>query len=201
MGHTNHDAEKGVANGLATLDGAGRVPVTQLPAASEALQGAAEIATQVEVDAGTDDQRFVTPLKLASYTGLGGAIANYSISEPRTITVEDDNVITTTQVTDVLTDLTFTPGAGTYLAMVSAEGSMNKNSQEVFASLYANGVQVADSERVVGGQANNIGNLKLQSVVTVADAQAIDVRWRISSAAGGGTGTMGARSLILLKIG
>ena len=34
------------------------------PAASETTSGIAEIATQVEVDAGTDDARIVTPLKL-----------------------------------------------------------------------------------------------------------------------------------------
>jgi hypothetical protein len=201
MGHQNHVPEKGQALGLATLDGTGRVPVTQLPAATEALQGAAEIATQAEVDTGTDDLRFVTPLKLAQFTGLGGSIANYSISEPRTVTVEDDNVLQTTSTTDLVTDLTLTPGVGTYLVMVSAEGSMNKNSQTVRASVYANGTQVADSERLIGGQSNNIGNFKLLTIATVADAQAIDVRWHISSSAGGGTGTLGARALILLKIG
>ena len=39
------------------------------PAATETTAGIAEIATQAEVDAGVDDQRFVTPLKLASYAG------------------------------------------------------------------------------------------------------------------------------------
>lgn len=38
--------------------------------ATEANTGVAEIATQPEVDAGTDDQRFVTPHKLANYSGL-----------------------------------------------------------------------------------------------------------------------------------
>lgn len=36
-------------------------------AASETVAGIAEIATQAEVDAGTDDLRIVTPLKLATY--------------------------------------------------------------------------------------------------------------------------------------
>lgn len=38
-------------------------------AASETTAGVAEIATQAEVDAGTDDTRIVTPLKLASWAG------------------------------------------------------------------------------------------------------------------------------------
>jgi hypothetical protein len=40
-----------------------------VPAASETTAGIAEIATQAETDAGTDDLRMVTPLKLATYAG------------------------------------------------------------------------------------------------------------------------------------
>jgi hypothetical protein len=39
------------------------------PAASETTAGIAELATQAEVDAGTDDLRIVTPLKLANWSG------------------------------------------------------------------------------------------------------------------------------------
>jgi hypothetical protein len=39
------------------------------PAASESTSGIAEIATQAETDTGTDDLRFVTPLKLATWSG------------------------------------------------------------------------------------------------------------------------------------
>jgi hypothetical protein len=39
------------------------------PSASESTAGIAEIATQSEVDAGTDDARIVTPLKLATWSG------------------------------------------------------------------------------------------------------------------------------------
>ena len=39
------------------------------PAASETTAGIAELATQAEVDAGTDDLRIVTPLKLATWSG------------------------------------------------------------------------------------------------------------------------------------
>lgn len=42
---------------------------TGASAASETTAGIAEIATQAETDTGTDDLRFVTPLKLASYSG------------------------------------------------------------------------------------------------------------------------------------
>ncbi len=39
------------------------------PPATETTAGIAEIATQAETDAGTDDTRMVTPLKLATYSG------------------------------------------------------------------------------------------------------------------------------------
>ncbi len=42
---------------------------TAAPAASETAAGIAELATQAEVDTGTDDARIVTPLKLATHAG------------------------------------------------------------------------------------------------------------------------------------
>lgn len=42
---------------------------TIAPAASETTSGIAELATQAETDAGTDDLRIVTPLKLANWSG------------------------------------------------------------------------------------------------------------------------------------
>jgi hypothetical protein len=42
---------------------------TAAGSASEASAGVAEIATQAETDTGTDDLRFVTPLKLATWSG------------------------------------------------------------------------------------------------------------------------------------
>ena len=41
---------------------------TSVPAASETVAGIAELATQAETDAGTDDLRIVTPLKLATWS-------------------------------------------------------------------------------------------------------------------------------------
>lgn len=42
---------------------------TGAPSATETTAGIAEIATQGETDAGTDDARFITPLKLATWSG------------------------------------------------------------------------------------------------------------------------------------
>jgi hypothetical protein len=50
---------------------------TSAPAASETTAGIAELATQAETDAGTDDLRIVTPLKLATWSGR---TKKYSVS-------------------------------------------------------------------------------------------------------------------------
>jgi hypothetical protein len=47
------------------------------PTASETTAGIAEIATQAEVNTGTDDSGFITPLKLASWSGR---IKKYAVS-------------------------------------------------------------------------------------------------------------------------
>lgn len=69
-----------------TLDlAAGTVPAAavsgvlasaNLPAASETASGAAEVATQAEVNAGVDTTRFVTPATLAGRIALLGADVN-----------------------------------------------------------------------------------------------------------------------------
>jgi hypothetical protein len=53
------------------------VPLGQ-PDASETVKGIAELATQAEINAGTDDLRIVTPLKLVTYVTaqISAAIAN-----------------------------------------------------------------------------------------------------------------------------
>ena len=56
--------QKGAANGIATLDDNTRVPVAQLPSATTTAQGVVELATQTEVDTGTDSERAVTPSTL-----------------------------------------------------------------------------------------------------------------------------------------
>jgi hypothetical protein len=60
--------EKAAASGVASLDSNALVPEAQLPISSETKRGIIEIATQAEVNAGTDDVRSVTPLKLKTYT-------------------------------------------------------------------------------------------------------------------------------------
>lgn len=57
---------KSVTLSAGSLTGLQQVLAAYTPAASETVAGIAEIATQAEVTAGTDDARIVTPLKLAT---------------------------------------------------------------------------------------------------------------------------------------
>lgn len=59
-------ANKGSANGYASLDSSGDVPSAQLPAASATVVGAVELATDAETITGTDTTRAITPANLAA---------------------------------------------------------------------------------------------------------------------------------------
>lgn len=73
---------------------------TSAPAATETVAGIAELATQAETDAGADDLRIVTPLKLATWSGRSrlhsanfgdGSASSYAITHSfntRNVTVE-----------------------------------------------------------------------------------------------------------------
>ena len=110
--------------------------------------------------------------------------------------------ITTTSTTPVaVSGMSITPGvAGTYLAMFSSGAAMNKNSQTVSAQFAIDTTVIAGSLRSIGGQANNRGNFKLLDLITVTAVQAINIYWFISSSAGGGQGTMGNRTMILIRV-
>lgn len=59
-----NDSEKGAASGVATLAANSKIPVEQLPAATEAAVGAAKIATSAIAQAGANDTDIMTPLKV-----------------------------------------------------------------------------------------------------------------------------------------
>jgi hypothetical protein len=82
----NHHADnpgiflKNTAGAIVKIAGAGAIGGTP---ASETAKGIAELATQAETDAGTDDLRIVTPLKLVTYVKQnlwidgGSAVSNF----------------------------------------------------------------------------------------------------------------------------
>lgn len=112
------------------------------------------------------------------------------------------NAITEASLTfQLVPGLTITPGAGTYLVWCSMTASHNKNGGNAVGSLFADGVAVLRSERSIGGQANNQGNLACQAEITVGAGAAIEMRWRSTLSAGGGeVSSPGPRTLTLLKV-
>jgi len=108
--------------------------------------------------------------------------------------VSSTSNFTTSSVTDVLvTGMTVTPGAGTYLVMFSAKATAAGGAKRGIISLYANGSQVTHTERVVHDI--NREHISTQAIITVSAAQAIDVRGRGDSSL-----SVDERSLIVMRV-
>lgn len=123
----------------------------------------------------------------------GNALASLSYLES---TVSGDT--TTGSNSDVVvSSMTLTPGAGTYLVVFSSDWSNSGNNTSQFVSCYANGVKVGNSERQYArATTSKRDGVAINCIATVAAGQAIDIRWRVS----GGTGTLGNRSISLIKV-
>jgi len=112
---------------------------------------------------------------------------------------------TTTSTSDVLmTGMTVTPIAGTYLVLFSAVVQQNDAGNSATVSIYSAGVQdpasVRDFAPFDGGTLSAVNAscvCAIQGVYTVNGSQVIQVEWHVSA----GTGTVFQRNLILIKIG
>jgi len=110
------------------------------------------------------------------------------------------DTVTTTSVAKVLVpNMSVTPASGTYFVTFSTTASMNKNGQFVEAAIFVDGVELPSSHRELGGQSNNRGNFNCQARATVDGTEVIEARWNITSAAGGGQGSIFERTLVLLE--
>ncbi len=107
---------------------------------------------------------------------------------------------TTTSSSDVLANsMTLTPGAGDYIVWWSGSVENNSTSDHQYVSIYANGTQVAHSERRMyteGSIPNTSTNMMTHAVVSGLGAgQTIEVKWRTE----GGTAVMHERTLVAQK--
>lgn len=90
----------------------------------------------------------------------------------------------TSSLTDVLiSGMTLTPPAGTYLVFFQGSATSNAGSVVTFFSVYGGGVKVTNSEITLR---QNSGSVKLPVYlvaipVTVNGAQAVEIRWRVSN--------------------
>jgi len=114
------------------------------------------------------------------------------------------STLTTTSTTDVLlTGMTITPPAGTYLVIFSTWLTHSQGNQSVTMSIYAGGSQVAASVRAaipfVGALSAITQDMPLTTngIVTVNGSQAIAIEWHTTA----GTASAHTGTLDVLKIG
>lgn len=111
------EGNQGVGKVL-TSDGSGRGNWAALPVANTTTEGVVELATQAEVDAGTDTSRVVTPETLAAYRG-GISVASYYFEGTNTTSTSFSAVVALTEEYDgdgigTVSSGIVTLGAGTY---------------------------------------------------------------------------------------
>jgi hypothetical protein len=130
-----------------------------------------------------------------------------SISTPpiQTTQITSTSNATTTSTTDVLmTGMTVTPIAGTYLVIFSAVVQQAGAGQSVTVSIYSNAVQdtasIRDFAPFDGGTLSALSAsccCATQGIYTVNGSQVIQIEWHVS----GSAGTVFQRNMTLLKIG
>lgn len=108
---------------------------------------------------------------------------------------------TTTGATDgLLAGMTLTPGAGNYMVWFSTSVDHTAANDSIWVSLYVNGVQVPDTERLFrrgGAAADTAGPLAFNKYITgVGAGQVVEVRWRTT----GATANAYQRTLTLMKV-
>lgn len=118
------------ANDVATVIAG--VVAGAVPPATETQAGIAEIATQVETDAGVDDTKIVTPLKLANFVGSGGVPGSFT-DLTATGTVSFTGATGGITMTSATASSFGTTGAGIDLTLSSAAGRVVVNGEEAAA--------------------------------------------------------------------
>ncbi len=152
------------------------IVVGAVPPANETQAGIAEIATQVETDAGADDTRIVTPLKLATYLSGGGAGAGVFTDLTATGTISFTGATGTGYaITAASASNVDVSGAGIDLTLASAAGRVVVNGEEA----------AADAVRILSAAGGLDTNVALQMNLDSSQAAATAVRIVASNAAGG----------------
>jgi len=174
---------------------------------AQGIQGVPGSGTTLNVqDEGTpipntphDALNFVGAAVVASDAGGGVADITIQGGVPTSKASATATTTTTSSSDVVVAGLVLTPGPGDYVVMFNSSWE-NSDAEDMFVSVYVNGIQVADSERkneMESSTPDTELTCATQAYVTgVLAAQDIDIRWRTT----GGTLTMLQRSMILLKV-
>jgi hypothetical protein len=144
----------------------------------------------------TQKLQVVGTVLATTFSGSGAGLTNIAISRNEVYSAATATN-TLAAGTVVMTSMTLTPGAGTYLVMFNSSADHSVANTLITISIYANGVQVANSIRtfqvpLTGSKAS----IATTGFATVAAAQAIDIRW--STAAD--TASVYNRGLYLLRV-
>lgn len=135
-------------------------------------------------------------MSAADKTKLDG-IATGATANPVNFASANSSTSTSSASDALLNGMTITPGAGTWLVIFDCEVSINSTSSAAQFSVYANGVQVANSVRhVVAPSSGRACSVSTIANVVVAGGQAIEIRWNV---AGGSTATALGRSMSVMK--
>jgi hypothetical protein len=170
------------------------------PPATETVKGVAEIATQAEVDEGEDDERIVTPLKLAARLAEAfGAIVSATetvegVAEIATLAEalageDDDRIITPLKLAGVLEPVIAAIAeevADRAAAIIAVEGQVDAEEAARIAgdaTLSANIAAIAARTITGSGLATGGGSLAANRVIAVAAASVAQVRAGTASTA------------------
>jgi len=145
-----------------------------VPPANETQAGIAEIATQVETDAGVDDTRIVTPLKLANFVASGGFPGVFT-DLTATGTVSFTGATGGIVMTSATASSFGTTGAGIDLTLDSAAGRVVINGEEA----------AADAVRILSAAGGLDTNVALQMNLDSSQAAVNAVRVVASAVTGG----------------
>jgi hypothetical protein len=171
-----------------------RADGTQGPTGSGSSVNVLEDGVQV---AGTPHSALNFTGPLVTVTNAGGGQANVAVKYPASGEVSGTTTITTTSATDVLmTGMTLTPPAGTYLVWFTGD-YISSSATTMVADIWVGGAVVLASERPsVASAATQKYCFAAQATVTVNGSQAIEGRWRRTA----GTMTNTRRTLSYLRV-
>lgn len=112
----------------------------------------------------------------------------------------DTTFMTSATTPTLITGFSTTPTSGTYAVWFSSDLTITSNNNVAECSVYVDGTQNTNTIRNVQGTSSNYQtNFQSLGRVSVNGAQAVDVRVRVAS--GGGSITVGSRSLLLIRLG
>lgn len=163
------------------------------PPATETLKGVAEIATQGEVDGGTDDARFITPLKLAnrladafgaivSATETAEGVAEIATQAEADAGAADNKIVTPLKLAGVLApiiqDIVDEAAArAAAIAGLQADINAEENARQSGDSSLESDISNLERETVTGsGLASGGGQIRFSPTIDVDAASASQVR-------------------------